>query len=161
MKSRSWHLALLALSTALLASWSFRSQDSDDAQETRDKAFAALLTGARLTGIFTLDNAPDAPPAKDSYTITKAEPLEDGMWRIESQIEYGTNKVSVPLFLPVKWAGDTPVITVDHVNVPGMGTYDARVLFHGTSYAGVWSGKDHGGGMTGRIERAQKAGEGK
>lgn len=132
-------------------------QDDEAAQEAREEAFSKLLTGAKLTGIFTLDGAPDAPPQKDSYTIKRAEHVDGDQWLIESLIEYGERKLEVPLYLDVKWAGDTPVITLDQVAVPGMGTFDARVLFHGTSYAGVWSGKDHGGGMVGKVEPAPAA----
>ena len=157
MRPSSRLLLLLVLGApAFLASSTFRAQDPDDEQEAREQAFAELLTGARLTGFFTLDGQPDAPPSKDSYTITMCEPMGDGTWKIESLMEYGGNSISVPLFLPVKWAGDTPVITVDQVKIHGGGTYDARVLFHGTSYAGVWRGADYGGGMVGRIERAKK-----
>jgi hypothetical protein len=62
--------------------------------------------------------------------------------------------VTVPLELTVKWAGDTPVITLDELEIPGLGRFTARVLFHGRSYAGIWSGPGHGGQMYGRVVRA-------
>ena len=34
-------------------------------------------------------------------------------------------------------------------------SYTARVLIYGKQYAGTWSGKDHGGHLFGRIERAK------
>lgn len=143
----SWLVPLL-----LLALGAAPAQDDDEAQEAREEAFAELLTGARLTGWFTDSRRPDAPPVKDSYVISRAEKADGKKWRIEAVI--GETGVKVPLFLDVEWAGDTPVITVDQLAVPQMSTYDARVLFHGSSYAGVWQGKDHGGEMCGRIERA-------
>jgi hypothetical protein len=51
----------------------------------------------------------------------------------------------------VKWAGDTAVIIVDKLQYPGGGTYSARVLFYEHTYAGTWSGGDHGGLMSGVI----------
>ena len=51
----------------------------------------------------------------------------------------------------MKWAGDTPVISVTNVAFPGLGTYSARVVIYGDSYAGTWDGKDHGGQMFGKI----------
>ncbi len=62
-----------------------------------------------------------------------------------------TSRCTLPL--TVKWAGDTPVITLTDMMVPGLGTYTARVLFHRGRYAGTWSASDHGGEMWGRIEK--------
>jgi hypothetical protein len=53
----------------------------------------------------------------------------------------------------VKWAGDTPVISVTNVAFPGLGTYSARVVVYDGQYAGTWGGKDHGGQMFGKIVR--------
>jgi hypothetical protein len=53
----------------------------------------------------------------------------------------------------VKWAGDTPVITLTDMTIPGLGTYTARVMVYRDHYAGYWSAGDHGGQMWGRIER--------
>jgi hypothetical protein len=42
---------------------------------------------------------------------------------------------------------------VENVGFPGLGTYSARVMFHGDRYVGTWQGTNHGGHMFGRIER--------
>jgi hypothetical protein len=57
--------------------------------------------------------------------------------------------------VPVKWAGDTPVISVTNFKVPTMGTYTARVMIYADHYAGTWDAGDHGGHMWGRVERAE------
>lgn len=154
--------ALLALPIAVLvlSATSTDRRDEEEEQELREEAFAELLTGARLTGWFSDDTRPDAPPAKDSYVISRCEKADDGKWLFEAMV--GETGLKVPLYIPVEWAGDTPVLTLDQFPVPQMGTFDARVLFHGKSYAGTWRGKDHGGEMMGRIERAAvEAGAGK
>jgi len=51
----------------------------------------------------------------------------------------------------VKWAGDTPVITLDNVGIPGGNTYSARVLIYNKTYAGTWSGGEHAGLLNGII----------
>jgi len=51
----------------------------------------------------------------------------------------------------VQWAGDTPVIIVDKMTVPGGGTYSARVLIHEHTYAGTWSGGNKVGLLSGMI----------
>jgi hypothetical protein len=124
----------------------------DAGEEEREEAFAELLTGAKMTGWFTDDTKPDAAPTKDSYTISRCEKADGDRWLFESVI--GETGLKVPLYIDVKWAGSTPVITLDQFPVPQMGTFDARVLFHGKSYAGTWRGEKHGGEMMGRIERA-------
>jgi len=52
------------------------------------------------------------------------------------------------------WSGNTPVITLDNLWIPGMGTFSARVLIHQGRYAGTWSHGDKGGHLFGRIEKA-------
>jgi hypothetical protein len=150
MSLRPVLLAVPVLALVLCASAASMRGD-DEGQELREEAFAELLTGARLTGWFSDDTRLDAPPAKDSYVISRCEKADGGKWLFEALI--GEKGLKLPLYLDVEWAGDTPVITLDQFPVPGMGTFDARVLFHGKSYAGTWRGEEHGGEMMGRIER--------
>jgi hypothetical protein len=145
MNTRSLLPCLLALVS--LSVDHGRQTEAD--QERREEAFAELLTGAKLVGWFTDDTRPDAPPTKDSYTIARVEKADDGRWLFEATV--GETGLKIPLYLPVEWAGNTPVLTLDHFEVPGMGAFDARVLFHGQSYAGTWRGEKHGGEMMGRI----------
>ena len=69
--------------------------------------------------------------------------------------------MTVPLPLEVKWAGDTPVITVTDKSLPGMGTYTARVVVYRGQYAGTWSGKNGGGKVFGKLTKASAQGEAK
>jgi hypothetical protein len=145
-------LLVLPIAAALATASTTNRRDDDEAQERREEAFAELLTGARLTGWFTDDTRPDAPPAKDSYVISRCEKADGGKWLFEAVV--GENGLKMPLYVPIEWAGDTPVITLDQFPVPQMGSFDARVLFHQQGYAGTWKGEKHGGQMMGRIERA-------
>jgi hypothetical protein len=130
-------------------------------QEELEKKFAETMTGATLVGRFTTrEMGVDKPMAEDRYTLGKVYKLPNGLWSFETRIQYGERDVKLPLALEVKWAGDTPVITLDNVLVPGIGTFTSRVLVHNDEYAGTWAGGDHGGQMFGRITRAEKA-EGK
>ena len=51
----------------------------------------------------------------------------------------------------MKWAGKTPVITLDNVTIPGLGTFSSRVVIDGALYAGTWQHDAVGGHMFGRI----------
>ena len=122
-----------------------------------EKKFEKTMSGATLVGRFTItgQGADDKPPAEERYVISKVTKIGEDRWMFVARI--GDAKVPVPLPLPVKWAGDTPVISVTKVSVPGMGTYTARVLVYDDHYAGTWDAGDHGGHLWGRIERAGAA----
>jgi hypothetical protein len=123
----------------------------------RNAALEKTLTGATLVGHFTVTGGESGEPAQERYELQAVKHLEGEMWLITARIKYGDNDVSVPLPLPIRWAGDTPVITVDEIPVPGLGTFTARVMIYRDHYAGFWSGKDHGGHLFGIVERAQDA----
>ncbi len=110
-----------------------------------------MLTGAVLAGHFSVDGQ-NAPPKEDRYTIVRATKMQGNLWLLAARIQFGGKEITVPLPVPVNWAGDTPVISVTDLTVPGIGTYTARVVFYRDRYAGTWSGANHGGEMWGTIE---------
>lgn len=136
------------------------AQPQEDKQAKLDEKFQTMLTGAELIGHFTTDgaDAEDSEPREEKYTIAAVTKLGRDLWKFECRIQYGENDFTVPIPLTVKWAGDTPVITLTDMRIAGSGPYTARVLFHDDKYAGTWSagaGDDaHGGHLYGRIERA-------
>jgi outer membrane protein assembly factor BamB len=116
--------------------------------------FARKMSGVRMVGTYTDDaRPPGSAPEEDGYTIEKVTKLENGRWRFDAQISFRTVEITIPFTLDVEWAGDTPVICVTDMGVPGLGTYTARILIYGDEYAGTWRGSKHGGHMFGRIER--------
>lgn len=131
-------------------------EDSSDAKmkPLYDK-FQKLLTGAKLTGLFTVDGKPMDKLTPETYEIESAEKQPGGdTWIIKARIKYGKNDRVFPCPVEVKWAGRTPVITLDDMTIPGMGTFGARVVFHKDKYAGTWQHDEVGGHMFGRIEFA-------
>jgi hypothetical protein len=122
-------------------------------QVVREKMFAALLDNVELVGSFTTDGR-DQPPKEDRYTILKAAKGEGENWVITAKVGYKGMSVPVNFTVPVKWAGDTPMISMTDQKLPGMGAFTVRLMFYGHHYAGTWSAADHGGLMWGRIERA-------
>jgi hypothetical protein len=46
------------------------------------------------------------------------------------------------------------VISLTDLAIPNAGTYTARVLVHGDTYAGSWSGGSNAGLMNGIIKRS-------
>lgn len=120
-------------------------------QEELDRWFAETLSGATLVGSFTIDGQEGQPPAADRYPIAQVKKLQNDYWLFEARVQYGERDSPIRVPLEVKWAGDTPVITVTKVLFPGIGVFTARVVIYGDRYAGTWQGSDHGGHLFGKI----------
>ena len=149
--------SFILLAALLLAGFPALAQQSttrpSPSQADLERQFEKLMTDAVMNGSFTMGSS-DKPPARDKYTLGSVTKKEGDIWIFVATIQYGTHNISVPLEIPVKWAGDTAVISVTDVGVPGLGKYTARVLIFGDQYAGVWGSSDgsHGGQMWGKIE---------
>ncbi len=142
-----------AAGTATLSEHEDSPQLQKYKQEVLYPRFTKLLTGAKLTGQFTVDGKPLNELTEESYEIKKVEKQAEGDgWIITSRIKYGKRDLTIPIPLDVKWAGDTPVMTLDNLTIPGFGTFAARVVFHKDKYAGTWQHDDVGGHLFGRIE---------
>jgi hypothetical protein len=131
------------------------------ATPSRDELVKKLerdLTGAKLTGRFTVSGREEQSPRGEEYTITSAVKLPEGdVWLIHARVKYGDKDVSVPMPLEIKWAGDAPVITLTDLAIPGLGTFTARVVIYDGRYAGTWQHGKVGGNLFGRIEKVEKA----
>jgi hypothetical protein len=130
------------------------AEKAPPSQEQLERRFAEQLSGSVLAGHFTDNANKEKPLTEERYTISKVSKLKGDIWLFQTRIQYGKHDLSLPLPLAVKWAGDTPVITLTDVEVPGLGKFTARVLIYGDQYAGTWSGGDHGGHLFGRVEKA-------
>jgi hypothetical protein len=120
--------------------------------EELEAKFKATLNRATLAGRWcSIKDGELGPEKEDKYTILGVTKLGGELWLINARIQYGKQDIVAPIPVQVKWAGDTPVITLDKVPVPGSGTYSARVLIYEQTYAGTWTGGDHGGLLSGVI----------
>ena len=116
-----------------------------------EENFRQSLSGSTLVGHFTVEGQKDL--REEKYAITNVSKIPGGRWLFQVRIQYGNRDLTLPLPLNVKWAEDTPVITLTDLSIPGLGTYTARVLVYRDQYAGTWSGGDIGGQMFGRVVR--------
>jgi hypothetical protein len=121
-----------------------------------EKKFAQQLSGATFAGQYTMAGQKEGvPPQMERYTIAKVSKLPKGdSWLFEARIQYGKYDLTVPMILDVKWADDTPVISLSDLTIPGLGTFTSRVLVYGDRYAGTWQHGEAGGHLWGRIEKA-------
>jgi len=175
MNARSWSIKLIvavvlatltrgivadepAVATPAADSKPEADKPAEPTREELEKQFTEMLTGAQLVGVFTTTGQEsEKAPLPDKYTIDRVKKLKNDFWLFEARIQYNNNDVKVPLPLEVKWAGDTPVITLTKILVPGLGTFTARVLFYNNEYAGTWSAGDHGGHMYGKVVKVPSA----
>lgn len=127
------------------------AQDTPSAPDLTalEKQFQESLSNVALTGYFTQGDS--AQLHDDRYVIEKVSKVKEDLWKFEARIQYNKKDVKVAMPLPVKWAGDTPVISLTNFAVPGFGTFSARVVIYNGAYAGTWGGKGHGGKLFGKI----------
>jgi hypothetical protein len=123
----------------------------------RDKKFAESMRNVTMIGYFTDSNKEPDKLSEDRYVIEKIVKEDADHWTFHTRIQYGKRDMPVRLKVPVKWAGDTPVISVTKMSIPLLGTFNARVLIYDGHYAGTWEGGGHGGQMFGRIEKNKDA----
>jgi hypothetical protein len=120
--------------------------------------FEQYLSGTILTGVFTIDGKPLNKLEEERYEIKSAKKVEgqESLWEIVTRIKYGKNDVELPVEINVEWVGKTPVMVMDSITLPGLGTFSARVVFHDKKYAGTWKHDEVGGHLFGRVEKAAK-----
>ncbi|HYP12916.1 MAG TPA: hypothetical protein VEQ63_03250 [Bryobacteraceae bacterium] len=114
-----------------------------------EKEFQDSLTNVLFEGQSSRDGKPGV--SDDKYTIEKVAKQSGDTWTFFVRTNYQGKQVTLPFPIQVKWAGDTPVITLTDQAIPGMGSYTARVLVYRGHYAGTWSGKAGGGKVWGRV----------
>jgi hypothetical protein len=145
---------------ALCVIYPARADESEKLTPAQEKQYSELessLSESVLVGQFTVTGKETTNLTPERYELISVKHIGDGNWMFVARIQYGEHDVKIPITLPIKWAGDTPVITVDKMPFPGLGTYTARVMIYEDHYAGFWSGADHGGHLFGVVEHGKAA----
>jgi hypothetical protein len=143
---------LLTVVVTLLSLSCSRKSTTASGDEERNRAFADAMSGVTLVGYSTRLNR-EGLSKEERYQIEKVSHLAGDTWLFKARLKYEDHDIPVPIPLTVKWAGDTPVITLTDMSIPGVGTYTARVVLYREQYAGTWSGKNVGGQLFGKIVR--------
>jgi len=108
------------------------------------------MTGAVLVGHSTLMDR-EGISGEERYSIDGVSKIGSETWLFRTRMKLGSRELPLPIPVVIKWAGDTPVITLTDLSIPGVGAYSARVVLYRDQYAGTWSGKNHGGQLFGKI----------
>ncbi len=151
---------LLAAVTVSAAQQAEEKEADATAQAKLEQKLEQQMSGATLVGHFSVDGKQNGkPPREERYEIASMKKMQGDQWLITARIKYGENDVNVPMPLNVFWAGDTPVISLTNMTIPGLGTFTSRVMFFEGRYAGTWQHGKVGGNLWGRIEYADQKSE--
>lgn len=120
-------------------------------QEQLDAQLSAMLTGAALVGQSTTWKK-QGLSGEERYSIDGMTKVAGKTWLLRTRMKLGGTEVPLPVPVTIEWAGDTPMIQVTDVAMPG-GPYSARVLLYKDQYAGTWLGPGRGGQLFGKIVR--------
>ena len=149
-------MILLFIPILLVPSVIFAQEAAPPQEQQKEliEKLAKAISNTKWTGSFTVTGN-EANLKTESYEIKEAQYQGDDKWLLTARIAYGDRDVTVPIPLEIKWAGRTPVITVDNLTIPPLGTFDARVLMRRGSYAGTWAHGDKGGHLFGKYEKVE------
>lgn len=139
---------------------SSQAEPTDEARVAeRTRTLERLLSGVTLEGSFTILGSDELPRA-ERYEIRRVtKQPEPDYWVFHARMRYGDKDVTMPFPLQVKWAGETPVLTVDQLTLPGLGTFNARVVVEDGMYAGTWRHGKVAGQLFGRLLPRDSGGE--
>ncbi len=116
-----------------------------------EKSFQEAMANVTMTGFFTVGD--EAETHVDSYIIERVTKVKEDLWKFDARILYNGKDFKASINVPVKWAGETPVLTLSNYMIKGQGVYSARILIYNGMYAGTWGAQEHGGKMFGKIVR--------
>ena len=120
-----------------------------------ERRFAESMRNATLVGTFTVAGRENRTPTPDRYEISSVEKIGDDLWRFNARMDCCglSGSAAIPIAVPMRFVGDTPMIMMTGTSLPGLGTFTVRVFFYGDRYSGTWQHGAAGGHMSGRIER--------
>ena len=126
------------------------AQEGQPALTPAEKEFQESMSGVTLNGHYTRQDGSGL--SDDKYFIEGVTKVKGDLWRFVARVQYSGHDLKIPVELQVKWAGDTPVITLTNMAVGGMGSFTVRIVVYKGQYAGTWSSaKGRGGTMFGNI----------
>ena len=118
-----------------------------------EERFKALFTKAYLSGRWAplKEGALGEERTGDKYNIVSVVKGSGDNWTVNAKMKYRDQELVMPIPVQMKFVGDTAILTVDNLAIPGGGTYTARLLIYERTYSGTWRGQRGGGMLYGTI----------
>ena len=123
-----------------------------DSLNMMEREFIERMRDVSLVGSSTVFGQADLTPSPDRYDISSVEKVGTDLWRFNASMQCCGVNGAVPVVLPIRWNGDTPMIMMTDTTLPGLGTFTVRLFFYTDRYAGTWQHGERGGYISGRIE---------
>ena len=117
-----------------------------------ERDFIERMRDVSLVGSSTVFGQADLTPSPDRYDISSVEKVGTDLWRFNASMQCCGVNGAVPVVVPMRWNGDTPMIMMTDTTLPGLGTFTVRLFFYTDRYAGTWQHGERGGYISGRIE---------
>ena len=118
-----------------------------------ERQFTDRMRDVTMVGSFTVAGGDDRTGRPDQYNIASVEKVGADLWRFNAAMDCCGIHTAIPIVVPMRFSGDTPMIMMTDTSLPGIGTFTVRLFFYGDRYAGTWQHGTVGGQMTGRIEK--------
>lgn len=116
-----------------------------------EREFEENMRNVVLEGYFTVEGRENPRGNPERYEIQQVTKVDDTQWRFDARVTYASVDATLPVTVPVVWAGDTPMVSITDFTIPTLGTFTARVMFYADRYAGSWQHGEFGGLMYGTI----------
>lgn len=142
-------VAMRLLWVSVLAIAAFAQDAPPVSLNDAEKKFQQDMTNVTMKGFFTVGD--DPATQEDTYRIERVTKVKDDVWNFEARVMYNGKDFKATIPVPVKWAGETPVLTLTNYFIKGHGIFSARILVFQGMYAGTWGAQSHGGKMFGKI----------
>jgi hypothetical protein len=122
-----------------------------------ERQFVERMRDVSLIGTFTVSGREERTLRPDRYDISSVEKVGHELWRFNAKMDCCGVSGAIPVVVPMRWNGDTPMILMTDTFLPGLGTFTVRLFFYQDHYAGTWQHGSTGGQMSGRIEKRSQA----
>ena len=123
-----------------------------DSLSMMERDFVERMRDVSMVGSFTVFGQADHTQSPDRYDISSVEKVGTDLWRFNASMQCCGISGAVPVVVPMRWNGDTPMIMMTDTTLPGLGTFTVRLFFYTDRYAGTWQHGERGGYISGRIE---------
>ena len=118
-----------------------------------EERFKFLFTNATLSGRWAplKDGVLGEQRDGDRYQIVGVVKGDGDKWTVQAKMKYRGQEMVMPIPVRMQFSGDTAILLVDNLSIPGGGTYTARLLIYERTYSGTWTSPRGGGMLYGTI----------
>src|SRR5436309_11919724 len=88
-----------------------------------ERQFVERMRDVTLAGSFTVAGREERTSHPDRYEISSVEKVGTDLWRFNARMDCCGVTGAIPIVVPMRWNGDTPMIMMTDTSLPGLGTF--------------------------------------